>query len=112
MALAAQVHVFEVTHCKTYLHAASSVSVVEAVQSQGLHLKTLAVPGPEAWFNDEAGEVYRYEKTWEEAKDDPVTIFHTSGTTGMRARPRPKSRQSLVSIADHDTPARKAYRSP
>jgi acyl-CoA synthetase (AMP-forming)/AMP-acid ligase II len=35
------------------------------------------------WLNDEYGPTYHYSKSWDEAKDDPVVVFHTSGSTGL-----------------------------
>jgi acyl-coenzyme A synthetase/AMP-(fatty) acid ligase len=44
--------------------------------------KILTMPDFETFLVDEKAEKYPYILTWEESKDDPVFIVHTSGSTG------------------------------
>ncbi|MCJ1313131.1 hypothetical protein MMC25_006808 [Agyrium rufum] len=61
-------------------------TIVTTVSSQWSRLRSLYIPDFDQWFSDEEVQPYVYEKTWDEAKDEPALIFHTGGTTGL---PRP-----------------------
>ncbi|KAF4122906.1 Acyl-CoA synthetase (AMP-forming)/AMP-acid ligase II [Geosmithia morbida] len=46
--------------------------------------RIIDMPGLRHWIDDnDDEEPYPFDKTFDEAKDDPITIFHTSGTTGL-----------------------------
>jgi acyl-coenzyme A synthetase/AMP-(fatty) acid ligase len=47
------------------------------------HIQAIEVPGIEEFFREEEAETITYSKTWDEGKDDPWLVYHTSGTTGM-----------------------------
>ena len=46
-------------------------------------LRQITVPSLSDWLNYGKATPYEYRKSWADAKDDPTTIFHTSGTTGI-----------------------------
>ena len=48
----------------------------------------LELPGVDELLDAESTEPYHFDKTWENAVDDPFCILHTSGTTGV---PKPIS---------------------
>lgn len=56
--------------------------MIDAIHAQRPELHSLELPSFDYWFNTESVPHYPYSKSWEDAKHDPVTIFHTSGTTG------------------------------
>lgn len=45
-------------------------------------IRHIIVPEVEELLEGQKPALYAYEKRWDEAKTDPVIIFHTSGTTG------------------------------
>ncbi len=78
----AQKHVLDLTKCWTYLCAASSRSVPEKLEIQRPQQRHFIVPELKDWLDAEDVPLYEYQKSWDEAKDDEVMVFHTSGTTG------------------------------
>ena len=57
--------------------------MAERVLGQQPSIKHSTIPEQGEWFIDEVADWYSYAKEWEQAKDDPWIIFHTSGTTGI-----------------------------
>ena len=57
--------------------------MVSAVQSQRPDVSLLIVPPSQFWFQEERCAVYPFTKTWDTAANDPMVVFHTSGTTGL-----------------------------
>jgi acyl-coenzyme A synthetase/AMP-(fatty) acid ligase len=46
-------------------------------------VRDIVVPELHDWITEKEAEPYEYNKSWEEAANDPWIIFHTSGTTGQ-----------------------------
>lgn len=47
------------------------------------HIRDITVPDLDEWLRDDKAPIYEYTKSFNQAKDDPWIIFHTSGTTGI-----------------------------
>lgn len=79
----AQLKIFEKKGCKLYLRPEETAESVTQILKSAPHIQTVTFPPLDDFFNEtEASPVY-YPKTWEQGKDDPWMVFHTSGTTGM-----------------------------
>jgi acyl-coenzyme A synthetase/AMP-(fatty) acid ligase len=57
--------------------------VVDAVRAEILSLHHLTVPELSTWLDSSDSKLYPCTKTWQLAKDDAISVFHTSGTTGL-----------------------------
>ena len=59
----------------------------EGIDSESLtadsHIRAFQVAELDHLLSTSGVQPYLYEKTFEEAKHDPIVISHTSGTTGM-----------------------------
>lgn len=55
---------------------------VATVLQEAPHLQAITVPGIDVFMNEATAPTYTYPLSWEEGKDDPWLVFHTSGTTG------------------------------
>lgn len=55
---------------------------IAAVLKEAPHVQAITVPDLSVFVNEDPAPTYTYSKSWEEAKDDPWVVFHTSGTTG------------------------------
>ena len=68
------------TSCRTLLFS-------EGIESESLtadsHIRALQVAKLDHILSTTRVQPYLYDKTFEEAKHDPIVISHTSGTTGM-----------------------------
>ena len=68
------------TSCRTLLFS-------EGVDSKSIcadsHIRAFQVAELDHLLSATEVQPYLYEKTFEEAKNDPIVISHTSGTTGM-----------------------------
>ncbi|TVY16316.1 Non-canonical non-ribosomal peptide synthetase FUB8 [Lachnellula arida] len=74
-------HLFNSLGCQTMLTSSPAPPVVNAIV--GAHpLKVLEVPSVHDLLHKKYPH-YPYNKTFEEAKDDPLLALHTSGTTGI-----------------------------
>jgi acyl-coenzyme A synthetase/AMP-(fatty) acid ligase len=58
------------------------VDHVTAILQGTSHIQTIEVPDIAQFFREDEAEAVNYSKTWEEGKDDPWLVYHTSGTTG------------------------------
>ncbi|KAF2760795.1 AMP-binding enzyme [Pseudovirgaria hyperparasitica] len=77
-------HLVRSSHCKIFLHDATFHSLVsEAVELSGNGAVILQVPQLESWLQDEPATPVFWDRSWDQAKNDPWMIFHTSGTTGV-----------------------------
>lgn len=79
----AQLQILEKTGCKLYLRPAEMAGPVSAILQGAPHVEQITVPASEEFFKDDEAEPVVYGKSWDEGKDDPWLVFHTSGTTGM-----------------------------
>lgn len=55
---------------------------VRAILKDTSHLRAITVPDLGEFVNETEATPFCYPKTWEEGKEDPWLVFHTSGTTG------------------------------
>ncbi|KAF1973116.1 putative AMP-binding enzyme [Bimuria novae-zelandiae CBS 107.79] len=81
----AQAHLVKASECRTFLYGGELGETVQRVldlagDERG---RSLQVPELEQLFGEHTSPLFPYEKSWNQAKDDPWLIFHTSGTTGM-----------------------------
>ncbi|GAB1195654.1 hypothetical protein APSETT444_004916 [Aspergillus pseudonomiae] len=56
---------------------------VGAILQKAPHIESITVPGIDEFLRDDAASPVVYGKTWDEGKDDPWLVFHTSGTTDI-----------------------------
>ncbi|KAE8306517.1 AMP-binding enzyme [Aspergillus transmontanensis] len=78
----AQLRILENKRCTVYLRPSSMASQVDAILREAPHIQTVDVPEIDEFIREDEAVPYIYGKTWEEGKDDPWLVFHTSGTTG------------------------------
>ncbi|PYH83985.1 putative AMP-binding enzyme [Aspergillus uvarum CBS 121591] len=79
----AQLRIFRQKNCTVYLRPASMVDHVAAILRETPEIQPLTVPELGDFLQDAEAAPYTCSKTWEEGKDDPWMVFHTSGTTGF-----------------------------
>ncbi|KAE8144949.1 AMP-binding enzyme [Aspergillus avenaceus] len=78
----AQLHIFEKKKCTVYLRPACMADAVDAILRTAPHITAIEVPELDAFMQEAEAFPYVYEKSWDDGKDDPWIVFHTSGTTG------------------------------
>ncbi|OJD10632.1 hypothetical protein AJ78_08409 [Emergomyces pasteurianus Ep9510] len=78
----AQLRILENTNCKLYLRPAGSTESISNILQEAPHIQQITVPDCEEFFKDDEATPVVYSKTWDEGKDDPWLVYHTSGTTG------------------------------
>ncbi|CEJ59944.1 hypothetical protein PMG11_08542 [Penicillium brasilianum] len=78
----AQNRILSVKNCKIYLRPASMADKVAEILKETHGFQVITVPEIEEIMKEEEAPVFTYPKSWEEGKDDPWLVFHTSGTTG------------------------------
>ncbi|KAE8133478.1 hypothetical protein BDV38DRAFT_274310 [Aspergillus pseudotamarii] len=54
---------------------------VDAILREAPHVQAVGVPELDEFLREDEAVPYNYDKTWDEGKDDPWLVFHTSGTT-------------------------------
>ncbi|KAH7336688.1 hypothetical protein BKA65DRAFT_563960 [Rhexocercosporidium sp. MPI-PUGE-AT-0058] len=80
--LEGQLSLFDSTDCKALLISEGFPIPADLISASGF--EPITTPSLDTFLSPE-GEVkhYPYTKTFEEAKDEPVTVLHTSGSTGL-----------------------------
>ncbi|KAL2849382.1 hypothetical protein BJX68DRAFT_267234 [Aspergillus pseudodeflectus] len=78
----AQLRILAKKGCTVYLRPASMADHVTAILHGTSHIQAIEVPDIEEFFRGDEAEAITYRKTWDEGKDDPWLVYHTSGTTG------------------------------
>lgn len=73
--------VFEEAKCTRVLHTSNFDSVIGQIKEKQSALRSYSVPELDVLLHTPS-EHYEYNKTWAEAKNDPVVIAHSSGSTG------------------------------
>ncbi|KAF2470039.1 acetyl-CoA synthetase-like protein [Lindgomyces ingoldianus] len=63
-------------------------------------METLCMPELDFLLDDTPCDVYPYNKSWDEAKNDPCMVVHTSGSTGL-PKPVPWSHAALLTTDSH-----------
>ncbi|OJD25562.1 hypothetical protein ACJ73_03066 [Blastomyces percursus] len=92
----AQLRVLEKTNCKLHLQPLEMAGSVSNILQDAPHVEQITVPGIEEFFQDDEADPVVYSKTWDEGKEDPWLVFHTSGTTG-HPKPVTYSQQMMAS---------------
>lgn len=75
--------IFAAKDCALYLRPSSFAEKVATFLQEAPNVQPITVPDIEVFENEAEAPIYAYSKTWEEGKDDPWLVFHTSGTTGL-----------------------------
>jgi acyl-coenzyme A synthetase/AMP-(fatty) acid ligase len=78
----AQKRILEAKRCALYLRPSSLETHVGAALKEAPHIQVITVPEIDEFMKETEAPTYTYPKPWEEGKDDPWLVFHTSGTTG------------------------------
>ncbi|MCJ1309728.1 hypothetical protein MMC25_003389 [Agyrium rufum] len=79
-------HIFSQTGCTALLTDEGlpiSGSSFDQLLSQSPCIRRMTAPDLQYWLSDDEVPRYVYFNTIEDALDDPIAIFHTSGTTGL-----------------------------
>ncbi|KAL8898242.1 MAG: hypothetical protein Q9207_006806 [Kuettlingeria erythrocarpa] len=79
----AQVHLLKSTECRAYVCSRSVEDQAKLVTQGFQELPVILAPELQDLLQDDTSPSYAYTKSWDEAKNDPWIIFHTSGTTGL-----------------------------
>jgi acyl-coenzyme A synthetase/AMP-(fatty) acid ligase len=79
--LRSKICLVERTECNTLIVADSLNSITADIHTERPNTKIFRAPGLTEWFNEIEADIYPFTKTFDEAKDDPILIYHTSGTT-------------------------------
>ncbi|KAB2571209.1 Non-canonical non-ribosomal peptide synthetase FUB8 [Lasiodiplodia theobromae] len=97
----AQLYLFDKTECKVLLRGPRAGSMVQDILEARPKMRCVTVPEPGDWMR-EKGQVkrYPYDKSWEQGKDDPVIVLHSSGSTGP-PKPIPIMNASMGTIDAH-----------
>lgn len=82
----AQLQILNIKGCRIYLRPEAMANKVNENAQKAPNMQVIAVPDIEEFVQDRPAVPYTYPKTWDEGKDDPWLVFHTSGTT---SNPRP-----------------------
>ncbi|RAH51134.1 acetyl-CoA synthetase-like protein [Aspergillus brunneoviolaceus CBS 621.78] len=78
----AQRRILESQKCTVYLRPSAMKAEVDAILHDAPHIQTINIPDLEQFLHETESEPVTYSKTWDEGKNDPWLVFHTSGTTG------------------------------
>ena len=89
----AQLQILKKKNCTLYVRAESMSPVVDEVVQRDPKIGIVAAPELEELLQDKLAEPFTYSKSWEEGKDDPWLVFHTSGTTG-----KPTSKSAVLTL--------------
>ena len=79
--MVAHLSLFTATDCHTMIAPNPPPPFVPPIASAG-GLKLLSIPSANDLLEKEY-PYFPYDKTYEQAKDDPLVVLHTSGTTGL-----------------------------
>ncbi|CCF42652.1 ochratoxin A non-ribosomal peptide synthetase, partial [Colletotrichum higginsianum] len=96
-----QMNLFEQTDCNIICFDAAFKDVVQPLLEER-QMDAIMVSSADAWLADDEVPHFPYDKTFDEAKHDPVVVLHTSGSTGL---PKPiVARAGMLAVADafHD----------
>lgn len=69
------------TASKKLLYGTEIVSLVELLRDRLLFVSYDSVPSLELMLDSDPAS-YRYTKSFDEARDDPIAVLHSSGSTG------------------------------
>lgn len=80
-------HILNKTECEVYLGTEDVVDAIKAVLSSAPRVQYIAAPKLDDLFQDTEPIEVEFGRSWDEAKDDPWLVFHSSGTTGELSLP-------------------------
>lgn len=78
-----KLHLLHSTGCKYLLHTPDDQEQISALLADSPHIQPITIPELQSWLDPGDAPAFPYNKSWDEGKDDPWLIFHTSGTTGL-----------------------------
>ncbi|RDL38882.1 Uncharacterized protein BP5553_03222 [Venustampulla echinocandica] len=73
----------EATDCRVVIASKELLPKWNELRPEIDGFKILMIPDLQYFLSDETTENYAFSLTWDEVKDDPIVITHTSGTTGL-----------------------------
>ncbi|KUJ12950.1 putative AMP-binding enzyme [Mollisia scopiformis] len=76
-------YLLDKTECTAFIYAETSRHSIQSILDEQPHLRAIVAPPLLEWMTEAQAEPYGFDKSWDEAADDPWIIFHTSGTTGL-----------------------------
>ena len=79
----AQLRILSAKNCRLYLRPESMATIVDEIVSHHPSVRTVTAPELHELLRDSPAQPGVYQKPWDDAKDDPWLVFHTSGTTGQ-----------------------------
>ncbi|KAK1726116.1 thioester reductase domain-containing protein [Colletotrichum acutatum] len=92
-----QMNLFEKTDCHIICFDSSFKDVIQPLLEER-PMDAIMVSSADAWLSDDEVPHFPYNKTYEEAENDPVVVLHTSGSTGL---PKPiVARVGMMAVAD------------
>ncbi|KAM5346106.1 hypothetical protein ACJ41O_009111 [Fusarium nematophilum] len=81
--LEAHLRLMEATECSIFLTPAAMPPGVDEIVGR-LHMRHVVVPEQNDWLDaTEDVEIYKFNKAYDHARLEPLTIIHTSGSTGF-----------------------------
>ncbi|KAL9017666.1 MAG: hypothetical protein Q9185_005000 [Variospora sp. 1 TL-2023] len=78
-----KIHVVKKTNCRAFVCAKSLEGQADVIVKASQDMPVVVAPELAELLAEGPSPPYAYTKSWEEAKDDPWIIFHTSGTSGL-----------------------------
>ena len=79
----AQLRILSLKNCKVYVRSQSMSTVVDEIIRREPSVRPIDAPELHELLCDTSAEPVLYEKSWDDGRDDPWLVFHTSGTTGQ-----------------------------
>lgn len=80
-------HILNETECEVYLGTEDVADAIKAVLPYAPRVQYIAAPNLDNLFQDTEPIEMEFGRSWDEAKDDPWLVFHSSGTTGELSHP-------------------------
>ena len=75
-------HVLRKAECEVYLSTKHVANDIKAALEHAPEIQYMDAPRLDDLFRDTEPIAIEYTKPWDDAKDDPWLVFHSSGTTG------------------------------
>ena len=79
----AQLHILAAKECTLYIRPECMAAAVDTVVQHRTSIRIVVAPDLGEMLQETHANPVIYEKSWQEGKDDPWLVFHTSGTTGQ-----------------------------
>ncbi|KAF9893545.1 hypothetical protein FE257_010857 [Aspergillus nanangensis] len=78
----AQIRILDQHDCRIYIRPEAMAEKANEISQKAPDMQMIVMPGLDEFLKDTVATPCVYTKTWDEAKDDPWMVFHTSETTG------------------------------